>query len=247
MNLVISEIIENIKIITLNRPEKSNALSSEMLIQLYNALNDVEESVKVVVIKGKGRNFCAGHDLNELLNDPINVKKHFDLCEKVMHKIRELKQPVIAEVRGYAVAGGCQLVAACDMAIASENAKFGLPGIKLGLFCFTPVVFVSRCIGIKRTFELAFTGNEIDARTAFEWGLVNRVVPDDELERETIELAKMIAKYDLDVLGEGKKFFYSQIEMETFDALSYGVNTIALFTSHRVAQEGIRKFLEKKK
>jgi len=242
---VVSEFVgDGIKVITLNRPEKCNALSSEMLARLYEELSNAGDA-RVIVIRGKGRNFCAGHDLNELLDDPMNVKRHFGLCERVMRKIREIKQPVIAEVRGYAVAGGCQLVAACDMAVASENAKFGLPGVKLGLFCFTPVVFVSRCIGIKRAFELAFTGREIDAKTAFEWGLVNRVVPDDRLEDETIDLAKTLAKYDPDVLGEGKKFFYSQIEMETFEALSYGVNTISLFSSHKSAREGIKNFLKR--
>ncbi len=242
--LIERQVEGGIGFITLNRPEKCNALSSEMLKELYKAL-DFGEDVRVVVIRGKGKNFCAGHDLSEILAEPLEVKRHFELCRRVMERIRGMGQVVIAEVRGYAVAGGCQLVAACDLAVASENSKFGLPGIKLGLFCFTPTVFVSRCIGVKRAFELAFTGELIDAKKALEWGLVNRVVPDDSLERETLELARSIAKYDYDLIAEAKRFFYSQLAMETFDALNYAINTISLYSSHRAAREGIRKFLER--
>ncbi len=235
--------------ITLNRPEKRNALNSEMLIQLREVLSDVsrDDSIKVVILRGSEGNFCSGHDLSELLKEPMDVKRHFELCGAVMHAIRGLPQPVIAEVEGYAVAGGCQLVAVCDLAIASEDAKFGLPGIKLGVFCFTPAVFVSRNISVKRAFELAITGELIDAKTALDWGLINRVVPKDELEEATKELAGKIARFSFEAVSAGKRFFYSQLEMNEFGALAYGINTIALHSVSKSAREGIKAFFEKRR
>ncbi len=231
--------------ITLNRPEKRNALTTEMLSKLAEVLGEIakDDGLKVVILRGSGGNFCSGHDLNELLKGQEAVKKHFELCGRVMHAIRGLPQPVIAEVDGYAVAGGCQLVAVCDLAVASEGAKFGLPGVKLGLFCFTPTVFVSRCVGVKRAFELAITGRTIDANTALEWGLVNRVVPKDKLEEETRSLAEEIAKHDFKAISEGKRFFYTQLEMDEFSALAYGINTIALAVNS--ARKGIEEFLRR--
>ncbi len=234
--------------VTFNRPEKRNALNSEMLAQLNKILSDVskDESIKVVILRGSGGNFCSGHDLSELLKDPMEVKRHFELCGAVMHFIRGLPQPVIAEVEGYAVAGGCQLVAVCDLAVASEDAKFGLPGIKLGVFCFTPVVFVSRNVSVKRAFELAITGEMIDAKTALDWGLVNRVVPKDRLEKSTKELAEKIARFSFESISSGKRFFYNQLEMNEFNALAYGINTISLHSASKSAREKIRSFLEKR-
>ena len=242
---VLCDVHGEICYITLNRPEKRNALSSSLLKELYKVLVDLDRSIKVVVLRGAGKDFCSGHDLNEVLASPTEVERHFELCGRVMHAIRSIPQVVIAQVQGYAVAGGSQLVAVSDLAVAEENAKFGLPGIKLGLFCYTPAVFVSRCVGVKRAFELAFTGETIDAKTALEWGLVNRVVPMDKLEDATQDLAEKIARFSLDVIERGKRFFYQQVELSTFDALSLGVREIALNASMDVAKEGISKFLKK--
>ncbi len=235
--------------VVLNRPEKKNALSSNMLAKLNEIFSEIAEdrTVKVVVLRGNGGNFCSGHDLKELLNDPLDVRRHFELCGRLMRAIRNLPQPVIAEVEGYAVAGGCQLVAACDLAVASEEAKFGLPGIRLGIFCFTPSVFVSRNVGVKRAFELAITGRLIDAKTALEWGLVNEVVEKDRLREKTLELAKTIAGYDFDAISSGKRFFYAQLEMSEFGALEFGINTISLYSASKSARDGIRAFLERRR
>ncbi len=241
--MILVEKMGDIGKITLNRPEKGNALNSEMLRRLYDALKELEDA-KVIIIGGAGKNFCSGHDLNEFLDDPLSIKRHLELCWAVMHKIRGTRQVVIAEVKGYAMAGGCQLVAVCDLAVASENARFGLPGIRFGLFCFAPTVFVSRCVSVKRVFELAFTGDEIDARTALDWGLVNRVVPDESLEEETLKLAERIARHDMEAIGEGKRFFYAQMNMNEFDALSFGVNTIALHSTR--VRDRIEEFLKKR-
>jgi enoyl-CoA hydratase/carnithine racemase len=244
---VVYEKQDEIGYITLNRPEKSNALSSKLLVELYDILKDVSEKrdVKVLILRGEGKNFCSGHDLNEILNDPIEVERHFTLCGRVMHAIRNAPQPIIAMVRGYAVAGGCQLVAVCDLAVAEENAKFSLPGIKLGLFCYTPAVFVSRCVGLKRAFELAFTGETIDAKTALDWGLINRVVPNDKLEEVTHDLAKKIARFNLDVIERGKAFFYRQLTMDVFSALTLGVKEIALNSTFEETRDMIERFLKK--
>ncbi|WP_457549115.1 enoyl-CoA hydratase-related protein [Archaeoglobus sp.] len=234
---VISESLEGVRIITLNRPEKKNALTSEMLEKIRNEIVGCKE--EVVILRGNGDSFCAGHDFNEVVE---SAEEHFETCRKLMFAMRESEKVVITSVRGYAVAGGCQLVAVSDLAVASENAKFGLTGIRFGLFCYTPLVFVSRCIGIKRAFELAFTGELIDAKTALEWGLVNKVVPDERLEEETLNLAKKIAEHS-EVIGRAKRFFYDQIEMETLKAFNYGVSEIV--NNVPLARESILKFLRK--
>ena len=246
---VLVERKDDICYVTLNRPEKKNALNSRMLEVLNETFFEIskDSSIKVVILRGAGGNFCSGHDLKELLRDPLEVRRHFELCGNLMRAIRNAPQPVIAEVEGYAVAGGCQLVAVCDLAVASEDAKFGLPGIKLGIFCFTPTVFVSRNVSVKRAFELAITGKLIDAKTALEWGLVNEVVEKDRL-RETAEsFAKEIAKFDFETISSGKRFFYTQLEMNVFGALEYGINTISLYSASEPAREGIRAFLEKRR
>ena len=234
--------------ITLNRPEKRNALSYELLTELRDLLQRIKEErkVKVVIIKGAGKAFSSGHDLRELLNDPIEVEKLFKRCYEVMHSIRDAPQTIIAQVHGVATAAGCQLVAACDLAVAEENALFAMPGVKIGLFCSTPVVFVSRAIGRKRAYEMGITGEFITAKQAYDWGLVNRVVPPDELEKETMELAKKIASYSLEALESGKRLFYRQINMHDFAALDYATEVISLHSSSEDAREGISAFLEKR-
>ena len=244
---VLFEKEENIGYVTLNRPEKRNALTSDMLKSLYEIFTEIskDQSIKVVILRGEGGNFCSGHDLSIFLEDPVEVRKHFELCGMVMHAIRGLPQPVIAEVEGYALAGGCQLVAACDLAVSSEDAKFGLPGIRFGMFCFTPSVFVSRNIGVKRAFELAITGEMIDARTALEWGLVNRVVSKDRLREEVRKIARKIARFSFEAISAGKMFFYRQLEMSEFGALAYGIDVIALHSTSEFVKKRVEEFLRR--
>jgi enoyl-CoA hydratase/carnithine racemase len=234
--------------ITLNRPEKRNALSYSLLTELKNLLDriGVERKIKVLILKGNGRVFSSGHDLKELLSEPISVERTFRRCYEVMRGIRELPQTVIAQVHGAATAAGCQLVAACDLAIAEEGALFATPGVKIGLFCATPIVFVSRAIGMKRAYEMGITGEFITARQAYEWGLVNRVVPLERLEEETRNLAEKIAAYSLEALESGKRMFYRQIDMPEFAALDYATEVISLYTASEDAREGISAFLEKR-
>ncbi len=235
--------------ITLNRPEKRNALSYDLLSELEKLVNDISEQrkVRVVVIKGKGKAFSSGHDLREILNHrPLDVEKLFKKCYKVMFAIREAPQPYIAQVHGFATAAGCQLVAACDMAVAAEDALFSTPGVKIGLYCFTPIAFVSRAVGRKKAFEMGITGEFITAEEALRYGLVNKVVPREKLEEETRALAEKIARFSLEVLESGKRFFYKQLLMEDFQALAYATETISLYSSSPDAVEGISAFFEKR-
>ncbi len=235
--------------ITLNRPEKRNALSYSLLSDMHSLIRDISEErkVRVVVIRAKGKVFSSGHDLNEILNKhPIEVEKLFNKCYEVMLEIRKAPQPYIAQVHGVATAAGCQLVAACDMAVASSDALFATPGVQIGLFCYTPIAFVSRCVGRKKAFEMGFTGEYITADEALKYGLVNKVVPRDRLEEETRKLAEKIARFSLNVLESGKRFFYKQIFMEDFQALAYAVETISLYSSADDAIEGISAFFEKR-
>jgi enoyl-CoA hydratase/carnithine racemase len=244
--ILVEKITEEIFKIKLNRPKKGNSLTSEMLVRLYKVFDELPSECKVVIVGGEGKNFCTGHNIEELITDAFGIKRHFELCERVMRRLWDASQIVIAEVRGYAVAGGCQLACACDLIVASETARFGIVGIKaINLYCFTPQVFLSRCIGTKRAFELGITGETIDAQKAYEWGLVNRVVSDDKLEEETLELAKKIAVYDKEMLSQGKKFFYLQLEMPVKHALSYAVDAISVMGSYEGAQDKIKQFIKK--
>ncbi|MCS7119199.1 MAG: enoyl-CoA hydratase-related protein [Archaeoglobaceae archaeon] len=234
----------------LNNPEKINPLSLETLKNLEQLIRKIAEERKVntIVLAGAGKNFSSGHDLREILEkDAIDVEKLFLQCFKVMNAIRNAPQIYIAMVRGVAYAAGCQLVAACDLAIASERSKFATPGVNIGLFCFTPITFVSRNVNRKKAFELGFLGEPIDAEEALKIGLVNKVVKDEVLEIETEEFAKKIARFPLEVLESGKRFFYTQIFMEDFSALQYATETIALHSTSQFAKEGIEAFLEKRK
>ncbi len=236
--------------ITLNRPEKRNALSIEVLNELNSLFKKIAEERKVhcVVVKGTGKVFSAGHDFNQIYNQkPVDVEKLFLACYKMMRGLRDLSQPVIAQVHGVATAAGCQLVAACDLAVAEENTLFAIPGIKMAVFCSTPVVFVSRAIGRKRAFEMGFTGDYITARQASEWGLVNRVVSIERLEETVKELAQKIAGYSLSALESAKRMFYQQLNMEDFQALLYATEVITLNTSNDEAQREIKAFLEGRK
>jgi len=247
---VLYEEKEKVGKIILNNPEKVNPLSYETLCDLEKIIKNLaeERKVRVVILTGAGKNFSAGHDLREIYErGPVEVEKLFLQCFKVMHAIRSAPQPFIAMVRGVAYAAGCQLVAACDLAIASENARFATPGVNIGLFCFTPIVFVSRNVSRKKAFELGILGEPLSAEEALRIGLVNKVVRDEELEKETGEFAKKIAEFPLEVLESGKRFFYDQIFMEDFSALSFATEAIALHSASRFAKEGIKAFLEKRK
>ncbi len=249
MSLVLYEERGKIGVVTLNNPEKRNALAKKLLIELRERLLEIgrEKKVRVVIIKGAGKVFSSGHDLREVMDDyPLNVLDVFQKCMEMMKAIREIPQPVIASVHGVATAAGCQLVAACDMAVAEEGTLFQTPGVKIGLFCSTPAVFVSRAINRKHAFEMLFTGDFVDAETAYKWGLINRVAPKGKLEEVTMELAEKIAQYSIVTLGIGKRMFYQQINMEDFQALNYATEVISLNSSSEDAKEGIRAFLEKR-
>ncbi len=237
--------------LTLNRPAQFNALSGATLAALLAALDTVatDAAARVLVIAGAGRAFCAGHDLKELLGNSSEafVGDLFQRCSEVMLAIQRLPQPVIAKVHGIATAAGCQIVAACDLAVAAEDARFATSGINLGLFCATPGVPVSRNIARKRAFEMLFTGDFIDAPTALDWGLVNRVVPADRLDAETAGLAGTLVAKPREVIAAGKKLFYEQLERPLGEA--YGLAS-ACITRNMLgpdAREGVSAFIGKRK
>src|SRR5919108_3542125 len=201
--------------ITLNRPEKRNALSLELMEELIDALETLRTNreVRAIVIDGAGPAFSAGHDLSEMVGrDVAFYERLFDVCTVLMETIHGVPQPVIAKVHGVATAAGCQLVAACDLAVATDDARFATPGVKIGLFCSTPMVPLSRAVGRKRTLEMLLTGDWVSAEEAARIGLVNRVVPAADLERETRALAERIVASSRYVVGIGKQAFYRQID-----------------------------------
>ncbi|WP_216830803.1 enoyl-CoA hydratase-related protein [Alkalihalobacterium elongatum] len=240
---------EDIAYVTLENPMEFNTLSMQLLEELNSVLKEIAEKreVKVVVIEGSDKVFCAGHSLREIESKTENeVLALFQTCQVLMRTMRDIPQLVISKVRKAAVAAGCQLVAASDLAVASDEAKFATPGINSGLFCSTPAVFLSRNIGRKKAAELLFTGNFMSAEEALQYGLVNKVVSADSLDEETEKLAKDVTKQSLNIIELGKRQFYQQINMEDFQALNYSTEVIALNSKHPDAQEGIRSFFEKR-
>ncbi len=235
--------------ITLNQPEKRNALSTPMMQELTDALRTLssERDVRVIVLAANGPAFSAGHDLRELVGGDINAYRHvFDVCTDLMTTIQEIPQPVIARVHRIATAAGCQLVATCDLAVAAEEATFGTPGVKIGLFCTTPMVALSRAIGRKRALQMLLTGKVIPADTAAEWGLVNTVVPADQLDAATRELALSIANASPLTVTLGKRAFYDQIDLDQPKAYAYAENVMTMNALAADAQEGMCAFLEKR-
>lgn len=235
--------------LTLNRPRQRNALSMELMRSVTAALEDIGKNreVQVTVLAGNGPAFCAGHDLSEMVGRTIaDYRDIFDVCTEMMTAIKEIPQPVIAKVDGMATAAGCQLVAACDLVVASECATFATPGVKIGLFCSTPMVEVTRSIGRKRALEMLLTGKPIDAHTAAEWGLVNRVVPREKLDETVCELAMDIAKASPLTVGIGKQAFYSQIDLDLPKAYAYTKEVMSMNALAADAQEGMSAFLEKR-
>ena len=243
------ELSPPIAALRLNRPKRRNALSMDLMRNLIAVLRDISanKEIKVVTVAGEGPVFSAGHDLNEMVGQNINdYREMFDVCTDLMTSIQKIPQPVIAQVGGIATAAGCQLVASCDLAVASENARFATPGVLIGLFCSTPMVPLTRAIGRKRSLEMLLTGKPIDARTALEWGLVNRVVPEEQLAETTRELACEISKASSLVLAIGKEAFYSQIDLDQSKAYSYTKEVMTMNALAADGQEGMTAFLEKR-
>jgi enoyl-CoA hydratase/carnithine racemase len=236
-------------IITLNRPERRNALSLELMLELISCLDEMgtETNIRAIILAASGKVFSSGHDLSEMVGRTVNdYRRLFDVCTELMMKIQSVPQPVIAQVQGVATAAGCQLVATCDLAIASDQAAFGTPGVKIGLFCTTPMVALSRAVGRKRAMEMLLTGKLVDAATAAEWGLVNRVVPAAELEAATRELACKIAEASSFTVALGKQAYYAQIDLDQPKAYAYAKEVMTLNSLAHDAQEGMSAFLEKR-
>jgi enoyl-CoA hydratase/carnithine racemase len=235
--------------ITLNRPEKRNALSLELMEEVLAALAALgsDRDVRTIVIEGAGPVFSSGHDLSEMIGREVAFyQRLFDVCTEMMEAIHRVPQPVIAKVHGVATAAGCQLVAACDLAVATTDTRFATPGVKIGLFCSTPMVPVSRAIGRKRALEMLLTGAMIDAQTACEWGLVNRVVSAEQLEEAVVELSEAIARSSPLTVGIGKEAFYAQIELDEHAAYDVTKSVMAMNSMAADAQEGMCAFLEKR-
>jgi enoyl-CoA hydratase/carnithine racemase len=234
--------------IVLNRPERRNALSLELIEEVIAALREAAQGdSRAIVIEGAGPAFSAGHDLSEMIGrERDSFAQLFDRCSAMMQTIHEVPQPVIAKVHGIATAAGCQLVAACDLAVAAEGTRFATPGVKIGLFCSTPMVPVSRAVGRKRAMEMLLTGDPIDAATALDWGLVNRVVPIDELEPAVLELVQAIARSSPYVLATGKHAFYAQIDRTEDGAYELCEQVMTDNALAQDAQEGMTAFLEKR-
>ncbi|MGD8257497.1 MAG: enoyl-CoA hydratase-related protein, partial [Desulfobacterales bacterium] len=217
--------------LTLNKPQKINALSKNMINEIIDALTTVstDKSIKVLVIRAAGKHFCAGHDLSEMVNGGVREYKFiFDQCSRMMQLIHEIPQPVIAQVQGIATAAGCQLAAWCDLAVAEEGARFATPGVKIGLFCTTPMVAVTRAIGRKAAMEMLLTGRYYPAREAKELGLINKVVPLGDLEEETEKLALQISEASGFILSIGKQGFYAQVDQTDINAMHYAKHTITM-------------------
>jgi enoyl-CoA hydratase/carnithine racemase len=236
-------------IVIMNRPERRNALSLEMMEELLDCFEALGRSTDVgaVILAGAGPAFSAGHDLRELVDSDIaSYRRVFEVCTQLMSLIQEIPQPVIAEVNGIATAAGCQLVATCDLAIASADSKFATPGVRIGLFCTTPMVALTRSIGRKRALEMLLTGVAIDATTAMDWGLINRVVPGAELRASTYQLALEISQASPFTLSIGKQAFYAQIDMDQPKAYAYAKEVMTMNAMAADAQEGMGAFMDKR-
>jgi enoyl-CoA hydratase/carnithine racemase len=241
---------DNVAYVTMNRPSKRNALSLDHMRELTSCFQEIGESkeISVVILRGEGPAFCAGHDLSEMIGrDPGTYRHIFDVCCELMETIQGIPQPVIAQVHATATAAGCQLAATCDLVVASEEARFATPGVRIGLFCSTPMVALSRAVGQKKSMEMLLTGDFLSAEEALQYGLVNRVVPAEELEAEARTLADKISEASLLVVGVGKQAFYRQLEMPTEQAYAYTKEVMSFNATFHDAQEGMCAFLEKRK
>jgi enoyl-CoA hydratase/carnithine racemase len=235
--------------ITMCRPQRRNALSREHLEQVLAAVTDAGESDATGIVLGaEGPVFSAGHDFADVLDAPVaDVRSLLALCTELMRTLQEVPQVVVARVHALATAAGCQLVASCDLAVAAESAGFAAPGGKGGWFCHTPMVAIARNVGRKRAMELALTGDVIDARTALDWGLVNRVVPDDELDAAVDELMARATRGSRASKAWGKQTMYAQLDRPERDAYAVAVEVMAGASQLDGAREGMRSFLEKRR
>jgi len=236
-------------IITLNRPDRRNALSLDLMLELIRCFDEFgdDANIRAIILAAAGKVFSSGHDLSEMVGRTVNdYRRIFDVCTELMTKIQYIPQPVIAQVQGVATAAGCQLVATCDLAIASEQAAFATPGVGIGLFCTTPMVALSRAVGRKRALEMLLTGKLVDATTAADWGLINRVVPAGQLEPETRQLACKIAEASSFTVALGKQAYYAQIDLDQSKAYAYAKEVMTMNSLAQDAQEGISAFLGKR-
>jgi len=242
---------EGVATLTLNRPTQFNSLSEELLGELQATLDAIarDASVRAVVLAGAGKAFCSGHDLKQMRANPSKAyqQKLFKACGKVMMTLVEMPQPVIARIHGIATAAGCQLVAMCDLAVAAEGAKFAVSGVNLGLFCSTPSVALGRAMGRKQAMEMLLTGDFIDAAEAQRRGLVNRVVPLEQLDAEVKKLTDSICAKSPVALAMGKQMFYKQLEMGLDGAYQLAAETMACNMMAHDAAEGIDAFMQKRK
>lgn len=247
--ILLREEADGVVMLTLNQPERRNPLSSAMMLELSAALREIgaRTELRAVLLTGAGPAFSAGHDLAELKNrDGEFYRWVFDLCCDLMATVQAIPQPVIALVGGIASAAGCQLAASCDLVIAAESAAFATPGVRIGLFCSTPMVALTRAIGAKRAMEMLLSGQPISAATAYQWGLVNRVVAAADLLAQGREWAARIAQASALTLAIGKEAFYRQIEMDQAAAYAYTKEVMSRNAMAADAQEGFAAFLAKR-
>ena len=238
-----------IAVVTLNRPERRNALSLELMLDLIAALDEIGRNPepRAVILAAAGTVFSSGHDLSQMTGRDINdYRRIFDVCCDLMQKIQSIPQPVIAEVQGIATAAGCQLVATCDLAVAADTARFATPGVRIGLFCTTPMIALTRVIGRKRAMQMLLTGDFVDAPTAADWGLVNQVVPAADLQSATRAMAQKVAEASSLVVAIGKQAFYTQIDLDQPKAYAYAKEVMSMNALAADAQEGISSFLGKR-
>ena len=233
--------------VVLDRPERRNALSLDLMREVIAAFDALPVGCEAVVLEAAGPAFSAGHDLAEMVaRDDEFYDELFAVCTDMMLRLHALPQPVVAKVQGVATAAGCQLVAACDLAVAADTATFATPGVRIGLFCSTPMVPLTRAIGRKRALQMLLTGEPVDAPTALAWGLVNQVVPVAELDHAVDTLLGQILRFSPRVIGLGKRAFYDQIERAEPDAYEHVRPVMAANAADADAQEGIAAFLEKR-
>jgi enoyl-CoA hydratase/carnithine racemase len=248
--LLLVETREGIATVTLNRPGHFNALSSALIDELQSTLDGIaaDPGVRVVVIAARGRGFCSGHDLKEIraMGDVAEVEALFARCSRMMMTFTQLPQPVIAKVHGLATAAGCQLVATCDLAVASTAATFATPGVNIGAFCATPSVALGRAVGRKHAMEMLLTGMSISAERACAIGLVNRVVSPEALDAEVSALATLMASKSSAAIASGKQVFYRQLEMPLGEAYDVAGHSIACDFFTEDAKEGVDAFLGKR-
>ena len=249
--LVLRHDDEGVTTLTMNRPQARNALSQEMLRAMLDAFIEVstDETARVVILAGAGPGFCAGHDLKEIKAQNYSrnyTEQLFADCAELMQTIIRLPKPVIAQVHGIATAAGAQLVASCDLAISSQEARFATPGVNIGLFCSTPMVALSRNLSNKHAMQMLLTGDLIDAQNAYRMGLVNEVVDAEQLERKTMELARKLASKSPLTVAIGKEAYYRQAELPLSEAYDYTKEVMVRNLEARDAQEGISAFIEKR-